>query len=116
MTSPAWPACGGELILRRIHGLLRACAYILEGRSLSITDTEYMQLKKSLKEHEGVEKKMLMQIDGLMKVIKDERIVMMLSHIRYLREASKRSLKALKNQVLRSFPQKAKLPAPNKVQ
>jgi len=40
---------------------------------------------------------MLMQIDGLLKVIKDERIVMMLNHIRYSREASKRSLKALKN-------------------
>jgi rubrerythrin len=63
-------------------GLFKACAYILSGRSLSITDTEYDQLEKSLKDHEATEVKMLRQIDGLLKVIKDERIVMMLNHIR----------------------------------
>lgn len=63
-------------------GLYKACAAILEGRSLSITDIEFEQLQKSLAEHIKVEVEMLKMVDTMLIRIKDSRIRMMLNHIR----------------------------------
>lgn len=63
-------------------GLYKACAYILEGKSLSITDIQYEQLQKSLSEHIKIEEDMLKMVDTMILRIKDSRIRMMLNHIR----------------------------------
>lgn len=62
--------------------LYKACASILEGKSLSITDIEFEQLQKSLNEHIKVEVDMLKMVDTMIIRIKDPRIRMMLNHIR----------------------------------
>jgi len=63
-------------------GLYKACAAILEGTSLSITDVEFEQLQKSLNEHINVETKMIKSVETMLLQIKDPRIRMVLNHIR----------------------------------
>jgi len=63
-------------------GLYRACAAIIDGHSLSVTDIEYEQLQKSLKDHIAIEVDMIKTVEALLKTTKDPRIKMMLEHIR----------------------------------
>jgi hypothetical protein len=62
--------------------LYTACASIVEGRSLSVTDVEYEQIMKSIKNHIKVEDQMLKVVDEELKKTKDARIKMMLEHIK----------------------------------
>jgi len=62
--------------------LYNACATIIEGRSLSITDIEYEQIMKSIKNHIQIEDHMLKVVSEELKKTKDPRIKMMLEHIK----------------------------------
>lgn len=55
-------------------GLYKAAAMIAEGRSLAITEEEYIELEKSLKTHIEKEAEMLEAVKGLITEIQDERI------------------------------------------
>ena len=63
-------------------GLYKASASVLENRSLSLTDVEYEDLMKKLKEHIAIEENMIKMVNEMMKKIKDERVQMMLQHIK----------------------------------
>lgn len=69
-----------ELILsvmvdsKKHAGLYKAAAYIMEGRSLSIMEEEFVELEKRLKLHIEKEKEMLDAVKGLMDEIDDERV------------------------------------------
>ena len=55
-------------------GLYKAAAYIMEGRSLSITDVEYESLEKKLRLHIEKEQEMLEAVKQLIDEVKDERV------------------------------------------
>jgi hypothetical protein len=55
-------------------GLYRTAQYLVEGKSLAITDVEYVELEKSLKRHIEMEQQMLDAVTTLMKEIEDERV------------------------------------------
>ena len=55
-------------------GLYKAAQYLVEGRSLAITDVEYVELEKSLRRHIEMEEQMLSAVTTLMKEVKDERV------------------------------------------
>jgi len=63
-------------------GLFKACAAIAAGESLSITEDEYNELVKSLEKHEAVEGNMIKVVDDILAKTKDDRIRMMLNHIK----------------------------------
>jgi hypothetical protein len=67
---------------RKHAGLFKACADIAEGKSLSLREDEYDELQSSLRKHEAVELNMIKTVDGLLEQTKDERIRMMLLHIK----------------------------------
>jgi hypothetical protein len=67
---------------RKHAGLFNACAAILEGRNLAITDVEYEQLEKSLQTHIRIENEMVKNVEEMIREIKDDRIKLMLNHIR----------------------------------
>ena len=67
---------------RKHAALYKACAAIAESRSLSVTDTEYEQIMKSIKAHIKVEVEMLKVVDVELKKTKDPRVKMMLEHIK----------------------------------
>lgn len=62
-------------------GLYKAAAYIVSGKSLSITDEEYTELEKSLTKHIEKEKEMLDAVTVLMEEVKDERVLKILIKI-----------------------------------
>lgn len=82
---------GNEVVRELIHsvmvdskkhaGLYKAAAYILEGRSLAITDVEFEELEKQLKNHIMKEKEMLEAVENLMDEVQDERVVKLLTMI-----------------------------------
>lgn len=55
-------------------GLYKAAAYIMEGRSLSITDVECEALEKKLRLHIEKEQEMLEAVKQLIDEVKDERV------------------------------------------
>jgi rubrerythrin len=63
-------------------GLFKACAAITSGESLSITEDEYNELVESLHKHEAVEGNMIKIVDDILTKTKDDRIRMMLNHIK----------------------------------
>ena len=63
-------------------GLFKACAAITAGESLSLTEDEYNDLIKSLQKHEVVEGNMIKIVDDILTKTKDDRIKMMLNHIK----------------------------------
>jgi hypothetical protein len=63
-------------------GLFKACAAITSGESLSLTEDEYNDLVGSLEKHEAVEGNMIKVVDDILAKTKDERIRMMLNHIK----------------------------------
>jgi hypothetical protein len=67
---------------RKHAALYKACAAIAENRSLSVTDTEYEEIMKSIKIHIKVETEMLKVVDVELKKTKDPRVKMMLEHIK----------------------------------
>ena len=67
---------------KKHSGLFKACAAIEEGTSLSITEDEYNELVASLKKHEEIEGNMIKQLDDILSKTKDDRIKMMLNHIK----------------------------------
>jgi rubrerythrin len=67
---------------KKHSGLFKACAAICNGDSLSLTEDEYNGLVNSLKKHEAVEGNMIKTVDDLLAKIKDDRIRMMLNHIK----------------------------------
>lgn len=67
---------------RKHSGLFKACAAITAGESLSITEDEYRELVESLAKHEAVEGNMIKVVDDILTKTKDDRIRMMLNHIK----------------------------------
>ncbi len=67
---------------RKHAGLFKACAAIEAGESLSLTEDEYRGLVESLEKHEAVEGNMIKQVDDILAKTKDDRIRMMLNHIK----------------------------------
>jgi len=67
---------------KKHSGLFKACAAIAAGESLSVTEDEYRGLVESLEKHEAVEGNMIKVVDDLLAKTKDERIKMMLLHIK----------------------------------
>jgi hypothetical protein len=67
---------------RKHSGLFKACAAIAAGESLSITEDEYRELVESLEKHEAVEGNMIKVVDDILTKTKDDRIRMMLNHIK----------------------------------
>ena len=67
---------------RKHSGLFKACAAIAAGESLSITEDEYRELVESLEKHEAVEGNMIKVVDDILAKTKDDRIRMMLNHIK----------------------------------
>ncbi len=67
---------------RKHSGLFKACAAIAAGESLSLTEDEYRELVASLEKHEAVEGNMIKAVDDLLAKTKDDRIRMMLNHIK----------------------------------
>ncbi|MDP2899582.1 MAG: hypothetical protein Q8O47_01255 [Candidatus Bathyarchaeota archaeon] len=67
---------------RKHAGLFKACAAITAGDSLSLTEDEYNQLVGSLEKHEAVEGNMIKVVDDILAKNKDDRIKMMLNHIK----------------------------------
>ena len=69
-----------ELILsvmvdsKKHAGLYKAAAYIMEGRSLSITEEEFVELEKRLKLHVEKEKEMLDAVKVLLDEVDDDRV------------------------------------------
>ena len=63
-------------------GLYKACAAVLEKNSLSITDVEYEELTKTMEKHITIEANMIKMVDEMMTKIKDDRVRMMLRHIK----------------------------------
>ena len=76
-----------ELILsvmvdsKKHAGLYKAAAYIMEGRSLSITEEEFVELEKRLKRHIEKEKEMLDAVKVLLDEVDDERVKKLLIKI-----------------------------------
>jgi len=76
-----------ELILsimvdsKKHAGLYKAAAYIVEGRSLAITDVEYEALEKKLRLHIEKEQEMLEAAKQLIDEVKDERVQKLLIKI-----------------------------------
>ncbi len=67
---------------KKHSGLFKACAAISNGDSLSLGEDEYNELVASLQKHEAVEGNMIKTVDDLLAKTKDERIRMMLNHIK----------------------------------
>lgn len=67
---------------KKHSGLFKACAAITAGESLSLTEDEYNALVESLQKHEAVEGNMIKVVDDILAVTKDDRIRMMLNHIK----------------------------------
>ncbi len=67
---------------KKHSGLFKACAAIANGDSLSLGEDEYNELVASLQKHEAVEGNMIKTVDDLLAKTKDERIRMMLNHIK----------------------------------
>jgi hypothetical protein len=67
---------------KKHSGLFKACAAISNGDSLSLGEDEYNGLVASLKKHEAVEGNMIKTVDDLLAKTNDERIRMMLNHIK----------------------------------
>ena len=63
-------------------GLFEACAAITAGDSLSITEDGYNELVESLKKHVAIEENMLKIVNEILANTKDDRIKMMLRHIK----------------------------------
>ncbi len=69
-----------ELILsvmvdsKKHAGLYKAAAYIMEGRSLAITEVEFVELEKRLKRHIEKEKEMLDAVKVLLDEVDDDRV------------------------------------------
>jgi hypothetical protein len=63
-------------------GLYKACAAVLEKNSLSITDVEYEELTKTMEKHITIEANMIKMVDEMITNIKDDRVRMMLQHIK----------------------------------
>jgi len=63
-------------------GLFKACAAITGGESLSLTEDEYNELVESLQKHEAVEGNMIKIVDEILTQTRDDRIRMMLNHIK----------------------------------
>jgi hypothetical protein len=69
-----------ELILsvmvdsKKHAGLYKAAAYIMEGRSLAITEEEFVELEKRLKLHVEKEKEMLDAVKVLLDEVDDDRV------------------------------------------
>ncbi len=63
-------------------GLFKACAAISAGESLSLTEDEYNELVDSFEKHTVVEGNMIKQVDDILAKTKDDRIKMMLNHIK----------------------------------
>lgn len=59
---------------RKHAGLYKAAAYIVEGRSMAITDVEYEELEKSLRLHIEKEQEMMDAATQLLEEVKDERV------------------------------------------
>ena len=55
-------------------GLYKATAYIVEGRSLAITDVEYEELEKRLRRHIEKEQEMLDAAKQMLEEVEDERV------------------------------------------
>ncbi len=66
---------------RKHAGLYKAAAYIVEGRSLSITDVEYEELEKRLRLHVEKEQEMLDAAKQLLEEVEDERVQKLLIKI-----------------------------------
>jgi coenzyme F420-reducing hydrogenase alpha subunit len=62
-------------------GLYKAAAYIVEGRSLAITDIEYEELEKKLRQHIEKEQEMLEAAKQLIDEVEDERVQKLLIKI-----------------------------------
>jgi rubrerythrin len=62
-------------------GLYKAAAYIVEGRSLSITDVEYEELEKKLRLHIEKEQEMLDAAKQLIDEVNDDRVKKLLIKI-----------------------------------
>jgi rubrerythrin len=67
---------------KKHSGLFKACAAIVAGESLSLTENEYNELVSSLEKHEKVEGNMIKTVDDILAKTKDDRIKMMLNHIK----------------------------------
>ena len=67
---------------KKHSGLFKACAAISNGDSLSLSEDEYNELVASIKKHEAVEGNMIKIVDDLLAKTKDDRIKMMLNHIK----------------------------------
>lgn len=67
---------------KKHSGLFKACAAIAAGESLSLTEDEYNALVESLQKHEAVEGNMIKVVDDILAKTKDDRIRMMLNHIK----------------------------------
>ena len=67
---------------KKHSGLFKACAAITAGESLSLTEDEYNALVESLQKHEAVEGNMIKVVDDILAKTKDDRIRMMLNHIK----------------------------------
>jgi hypothetical protein len=67
---------------RKHAGLFKACAAISAGESLSLTEDEYNELVANLAKHEAVEGNMIKTVDEMLSKTNDERIKMMLNHIK----------------------------------
>ncbi len=67
---------------RKHSGLFKACAAISNGDSLSLSEDEYNELVDSLRKHEKVEGNMIKTVNELIEKTKDDRIKMMLNHIK----------------------------------
>jgi hypothetical protein len=67
---------------KKHSGLFKACAAITAGESLSLTEDEYNALVESLQKHEAVEGNMIKVVDDILAVTRDDRIRMMLNHIK----------------------------------
>jgi len=67
---------------KKHSGLFKACAAIAAGESLSLTEDEYRELVESLEKHEAVEGNMIKVVDDILAKTKDDRIRMMLNHIK----------------------------------
>jgi hypothetical protein len=87
---------------RKHAALYKACAAIAEGRSLSITDIEYDQILKSIKDHIKVEAEMLKVVDAELKKTKDPRVKMMLEHIKDDEYRHHKLLKAIAELVVKT--------------
>ncbi len=59
---------------RKHAGLYKVAAYIMEGKSLSLMEEEFVELEKNLKLHIEKEKEMLDAVKVIMDEVEDERV------------------------------------------